>query len=183
MGARSRARAAAAGIAAFALATACAAITGRPPPPPPDPDLRIWTPGVVHWGPESDRSVRFAIENGTFRTLAVEEPDPARARVVVFAADGGGVACMVEPTDRAPGETVTLAPGEQLPVRVDLEQACGALRAGEYRYEIGYRVPAAEGKPAIALQTRYGTLYVEGGSPAVQGRTGAGAGRPPSRRR
>jgi hypothetical protein len=185
MGARWRARAAAAGIAAFALGAACAAVTGRSPPPPPDPDLRIWTAGVVHWGPESERSVRFAIENGTFRTLAVHEPDPARARVVVYAGDGGAIACAVEPKDppAGDGETVKLAPGDSLPVRVDLERACGDLRPGEYRYELGYRLPPAEGKAGLALQTRYGILLVEGQPRSAAGRSGTAPKRPPTPRR
>jgi hypothetical protein len=182
MGARRRARAAAAGIALGALAAACASVAGRPPPPPPDADLRIWTSGVVHWGPESDRAVSFAIENGTLRTLTVQEADPVAARVTVYAGDGSGVACGVEPAEPLGGETVELSPGDHLPVRVDLEEACGSLRPGEYRYEVGYRA-AVDGKGATALQPRYGTLFVEGGARSAAGRSGAGAGRPASPRR
>ncbi len=157
MRAGARAAAAAAGWLA-----ACASSGGGRHPEPPDPDVRIWVPTVVHWTPGTDRTMRFALENATQRTLPVVEPDPDRARVAIFAGAGSAQACGVEPGDPAPGGTVSLAPGDQLPVRVDLGEACRDLRPGEYRYELSYRLPPSDGRAGVALPTRYGTLVVEG---------------------
>jgi hypothetical protein len=171
--------------AAAAIGALLAACTSGPPraPPPPDPDLRIWSPGVVHWLPGTERSIRFAIENGTQRTISVPQPDPAGARVSVFG-EAEAPACALDPsrpTEGPAGAPVTLSPGDQLIVTVDLSDACGSLPAGEYRFELGYRLPPSNGKAGVTLLTRYGTLVVEGRGPGAVPRTGGTAGRPPER--
>jgi hypothetical protein len=106
--------------------------------------------------------MQFAIENGTQRTLEVREPGPGGARVAIFPDADSARACGVEPGDAPAAQAVRLAPGDQLPVRVDLGDACRDLGPGEYRFEVGYRVPPSDGGAAIVLPTRYGTLIVEG---------------------
>jgi hypothetical protein len=166
---------AAAGALGALLAVACAS-SGRRPPPPPDPALRIWLPGVVHWDAGGERALRFAIENGTNRTVSVPEPDPAGARVAIFGDVAETPLCSVEPGADgapAPGTPVALAPGEQVIVEVNLGAECAALPPGEYRFEVAYRVPASEGQAAVTLPARYGKVFVEG-----RGR--AAARRPPT---
>jgi hypothetical protein len=148
---------------------ACAAPGGRPRAGEPEPGLRIWAPTLVRWSPGSGREVRFAIENGTQRTLELPAPDPDGARVAIFA-DAEAPACAVEPSAAAPGETVRLAPGDQVALRIDLGRACGALRPGEYRYELSYRAPR-RGGGALSLPTWYGTLLVDG-PPRAERRAG-----------
>jgi len=154
--------AAAAAAAGWLLAAACGSVSGRRRPEPREPDLRIWAPVVVRWATDADRSVRFAVENGTQRTLEVREPGPSGARVAIFRDAGSAQACGVEPGDAPAGEAVRLAPGDQLPIRVDLRVACRDLGPGEYRFEVGYRVPPSGGGAPVLLPTRYGTLIVEG---------------------
>jgi hypothetical protein len=171
--------AAAAAAAGWLLASACGSMSGRPRrPPPPDPDLRIWAPQVIHWSPGADRSMRFAIENATQRTLEVREPDARGARVAIFVDSGEAQACGVEGEDPPAAEPVKLAPGDQVAVRVDLGEACRNLAPGEYRYELSYRMPRGG---STAIPTSYGTLVVEGPSRAV-GRRGPEVGRPASPR-
>lgn len=154
------ARAAAAAAAAGWLVAAGCSSTGRRAPAPPDPDLRVWAPPVVHWG-ASGRRMRFAVENATQRSVEVQEPDPGAARIDVFADAGAARVCGVDAASDPPSRgAVTLAPGDQVPVTVDLGDACGELRPGEYRYELTYRVANAGGV-ATALHTRYGTVVVE----------------------
>jgi hypothetical protein len=174
-----RVRAAALAAAAGAI-LACASATGRRPAPP-DPDLRIWVPPILRWDAGTGREVEFAIENGTNRTLEVPPPDPAAAGVAIYVDAGGeGRACGVEPSPGPPAGTVRLGPGDALPVRVDLEEACGDLPPGEYRYELSYRAPRASGG-TLALATRYGTLVVDGAQRAGR-RPAAPAPRRPSAR-
>lgn len=175
-----RRRAAAAATAAGWLLAACGGAAGGRHPEPPDPDLRIWAPSVVHWAPGTERVLRFALENATQRTVDIGEPDPGRARVAIFADAGSPRTCGVEPADPAPGGTVALAPGDQVAVRVDLGDACGDLRPGEYRFELSYRLPRTDGAAAIVLPTRYGTLVIEGRARAV-GRGGPAPIRPEAR--
>jgi hypothetical protein len=173
---RVRGRGAAAATAGWLLA-ACAS-SGPRHPPPPDPELRIWSPGFVRWAPGADRSMRFAIENGTQRTLSLPAPDAEGARVAIFG-DSETPACSVQPAaERSVGVPVQLSPGDQVIVTVDLAAACGALAPGEYRYEIGYRIPPTGGKGSTVLQTRYGTLVVEESGRPRAARTG-----PPGPRR
>jgi hypothetical protein len=161
------ARAAAVGAAAgWLLSIACSSVTGRRAPPPPDPDLRIWAPPRVEWPAGSGRSLRFVIENATERALEVPPPHPSGARVAIFPDAGDFRACGVEPGAPPEADAIRLEPGDQLPVTVDLGAACGDLPPGEYRYELGYRLPATGGA-AIALQPRYGTLVVDGPAPAA----------------
>ena len=157
-----RAGARAAAVAAAGWLAASCAMGGSRRREPPEPDLRIWAPTVIRWAPGAERTFPFALENGTQRTLVVGHPDPGRARVAVFLDAGPARACGVEPGDPSSVGTTALAPGDQLPVRVDLADACRNLRPGEYRYELSYRLPAAGGRGAISLTTRYGTLVVEG---------------------
>jgi hypothetical protein len=151
------------GAAALAAAAggllACASTGGKPRREPPPPALQIWAPPIVRWSPGGERDVEFAIENATQRTIDVPLPDPAAAQVAIFPTTGEARACGVEPTEPPRAGTVRLAPGDQLPVRVDLGEACAALPPGEYRYELGYRA-AAESGPAVSLPMRYGTLVV-----------------------
>jgi hypothetical protein len=166
------------GAAALAAAAggllACASTGERPRREPPPPALQIWAPPIVRWSPGTDRAVEFAIENGTQRTLEVPQPDPAAARVAIFLAVGEARACGVEPAEPPAAATVRLAPGDHLPVRVDLDDACAGLPAGEYRYELSYRA-ARKGGGTLTLPTRYGTILVAEGE-----REGERAGRRPS---
>jgi hypothetical protein len=152
---------AAALAAAAGAALACASGGRGPRRPPADPDLRIWVDPVLHWEWGTARAVAFAIENGTNRTLELPAPDPSAARVAIYADSGEARACGVEPDAPRSGDFVRLAPGDQVPVRVDLRDACGALAPGEYRFELSYRSERASGGP-LTLATRYGTLVVEG---------------------
>jgi hypothetical protein len=154
------------GAAALAAAAgalvACASVGGsRPRREPPAPALQIWAPPIVRWSSAAPRDVEFAIENGTQRTVEVPLPHPGGARVAIFPAQGEVQACGVEPSEPPPPpeRAVALAPGDQLPVRVDLGEACAELPPGEYRYELGYRA-ARESGGALSLPTRYGTLVV-----------------------
>jgi len=173
---RAGARAAAVAFAGW-LAASCA-LGGTRRREPPEPDLRIWAPAVIHWAPGAERAFPFALENATQRTLDVGDPDPGRARVAIFLDAGPARACGVEPGDPSPGGRTSLAPGDQLPVRVDLAGACRNLRPGEYRYELSYRLPGADGRGAISLPTRYGTIVVEGAARA-SARGGSAPPRPP----
>lgn len=172
--------AAAAAAAAWLLSTGCGAFGGgKRRPEPPEPTLRIWAPSVVHWEPGDRRSFRFALENGGARTVQVGEPDTARAGVAIFAGGEPARACGVDPAAARPGagekadpahrDTVSLAPGDQVELRVDLTAACADLGPGEYRFEVSYVSAVGDGGPAP--RTSHGTLIVEGGGRAV-GRAG-----------
>jgi hypothetical protein len=171
---------AAALLAAAGGLLACGSLGGRPRPEPPPPSLQIWAPPILRWAPGADRDVEFAIENGTNRTLEVPLPDPAAARVAIFPSVGEARACGVEPAEPTPAGTIRLAPGDQLPVRVDLEEACAGLPAGEYRYELSYRAAKAGGG-TLSLPTRYGTIVVSEAARAAR-RPAAAASRPPAPR-
>jgi hypothetical protein len=173
---RAARRAAAAAASAWLLAAGCSA-AGRRDRPPPDPDLRIWAPPVLHWAAGADREVRFAIENGTHRTVRVPEPHPRFARLEVFPDAEGPRACGVEAAGGGGERAVELAPGEQAPVVLDLSSACRAIAPGEYRYELSYRVPGEHGGGGTVLQTRYGILVVAPAGPGGAGAAGGGAGR------
>ncbi len=182
---RARAAPAAAAAAVWLLSAGCGGFGGtRRHPDPPEPGLRIWTSPVIRWTAGEGRAVRFALENGTARTLRIEEPDAARARVAIFPGGETGRACGIEPPaaaarvegDPAPSaDTVALAPGDQVELRVDLAAACGELAPGEYRYEVNY-VTAGAGAGGLTPRTSYGTLVVEGAGHAV-GRAGPSAPR------
>jgi hypothetical protein len=158
---------AAALAAAAGAALACASVGGRPRRPPADPGLRIWVDPVLRWERGTGRAVAFAIENGTNRTLELPAPDPSAARVAIYADAGEVRACGVEPGGPPSADTVRLAPGDQIAVRVDLGVACASLAPGEYRFELGYRSERTVGG-TLALATRYGMLVVEGPARAAR---------------
>ena len=183
---RGRPAAAAAAAAVWLLSVGCGGVGGRRRhPDPPEPALRIWAPPVVHWSAGEGRALRFALENGTASTLRIEEPDSARARVAIFPGAETARVCGIEPAaaaakpdgrDPTPDDTVALAPGDQVELRVDLADACGDLAPGEYRYEVSY-VGAGGGGTGLAPRPSSGTVVVDGGARAV-GR----ADQPPRRR-
>jgi hypothetical protein len=150
-------------------------------------EARIWVAPLVHWEAGADRHVDVAIENGTTRTLALAEPDPAYARVAVFRGGDDLRLCGVEPRTAAPGprRRVEIPPGGSLDLRVELDEACADVPPGEYRFEVDYRSPPLEGAKAFsgAFATRYGELVVEEGPLAGEpGRSApARAGRAPTR--
>jgi hypothetical protein len=180
-------------VAAAGGLLGCGALGGRPRrEPPPPPALQIWAPPIVRWAPGGERDLAFALENGTHRTLEVSPPDPAGARVAIFAGAGETRECGIEPAERAAAGPVApagrggagalrLAPGDQLPVRVDLEDACAGLGPGEYRYELGYVAARPQGG-SLSLPTRYGTLVVTGAARAAR-RPAASVPRPEPRPR
>ncbi len=156
-----------------------------------DPELAIWVSPIVRWGPGEPRELRFAIENASNRTVLLAGPDPAMARVDVYAGPENDRVCGTAPPPGTParGAAVTLAPGDRITVRVDLETACGGVPAGEYRFAVTYRAPpsgrdakASDAKLwAGALRARYGTVLVERGTAAA--RTPSGRSPRPERRR
>jgi hypothetical protein len=167
-----RSRAAGAALLLVLLA-ACAAPRRREPP---EPALRIWTPGVVHWS-AGRRDFALAIENGTSRTVEVEQPSARRARVVLFDGAGADRACGHDADGEGPAGAVTsIAPGDSRAVRVDLEAACGALPPGEYRYEVGYEAPAVGPGPSVRLRAGYGHVVVSGTGAASLDRGSMGSG-------
>jgi hypothetical protein len=176
-----------AGLAGLALAGGCSTSGGGRDGPQAASELRIWVPPLVHWAAGGDRHVDVAVENGTFRTIALAEPDPAAARVAVFPGADNLRVCGVDFRPVAAGERrrIEIPPGGMLSFRVDLNEACAAVPAGEYRFEVDYRSPPVEGGKAFAgaFATRYGELVVEGGSaPAGKADPPARAGRTPPRR-
>jgi hypothetical protein len=179
----------AAALGLLALASGCSSVSfGGGSAPPREAEVRIWMPPLVHWDAGADRHVEFAIENGTTRTLALAEPDPANARVAVFREGDGFPMCSVEPrhAPAGPRPQVEIPPGGSIPLRVELDEACAGVPAGEYRFEIDYRSPPVEGSKAFsgAFATRYGELVVEAGPrPEEAERPSATrAGRAPPRR-
>jgi hypothetical protein len=153
--------------------------------------VAIWVPPVVHWEAGGDRRVDLAIENGSTRTIALVQPDPAYARVEVFRGAENLPVCGVEPhaTGSEPRPRVEIPPGGSVDVRVDLREACADVPPGDYRFEVDYRSPPAVGaldKAVVfsgAFATRHGVLVVEPGSVAAgAGSTApARAGRAPPR--
>jgi hypothetical protein len=129
----------------------------------------------VRWEPGAARAVALSLENATNRTLVIASPDPANARVAVFAGPESTRVCGVEPSEEARAHgRVELAPGDRVAVRVDLGGACAGLPPGGYRYEVSYRAPlparaeaASEGgapeSPPFSgtLATSYGEVLVE----------------------
>jgi hypothetical protein len=165
-------------VAAFAALAGCGGEAAERRPTP-EPALRIWTSGLLRWEAGAPRSVDFAIENATRRSVAIAAPDPANARVDVFAGPGNfrvcGAAAAAPP---APGPRITLAPGDRVAVRVHLDGACAGVPSGEYRYEVSYRAAEAPGRDAFSgtLPTQYGQVLVSAPSPsaeAVAGHEGA----------
>lgn len=160
------------------MALAAAACAGGPRRrDPPEPALRLWTPGIVHWT-AGERRLRIAVENGTSRIVRVEAPAARRTRVVLYDGAGPDRVCGQDADPSGPAEdAVALEPGELRAVAVDLEAACGALPAGEYRYEIGYEAPAAGPGPPVRLRTIHGHVVVQGESPGTLDRGSLGSGR------
>jgi hypothetical protein len=151
---------------------------GRRDPGPPDLGVRVWTMPLVHWDAGSPRAVALAIENGTDRTVRIAAPDPAYARVEVFAGPDSVRVCGAGPaegarTAPAPAgvEVIELEPGDRASLEVDLGAACASVPPGSYRYEVAYRLPDVEGKGAISgtLPTRYGELVVAAGGESASG--------------
>lgn len=174
-GARPRARAAGAALLALSLGLAACAGSGRRREPP-EPPLRLWAPGIVWWTGEG-RVFGLEVENGTGRPVKVEAPGPRRVRVVLFAGAERDRVCGHDADASAPpGEAISLAPGEARAVRVDLEEACGTLPPGEYRYEVGYEAPAVGAGPPVRLQTAHGHVVVQGGAPRSLDRGSLGSG-------
>jgi hypothetical protein len=157
------------------LAGSCTLFGGRSGrPEPPEPSVRLWLPGVVRWTGDR-REVALELENATDRSVRIEAPAARRARVTIFLGPGPDPACGVEPDEGDRGPDVTLAPGESVQLTVDLGQACARLPPGEYRYEVGYQVPAAgKGKP-LKARVRYGHVLVEA-APAGTERGSLGSG-------
>ncbi len=175
--------------AALLLALALAACAGPGKREPPEPALRIWSPGVVHWS-AGRRDFALAIENGTSRTVVVEQPSARRARVVLFDGAGADRVCGHDADAAGPAAAATsIAPGDSRAVRVDLEAACGLLPPGEYRYEVGYEAPAVGAGPSVRLRSGHGHVVVDGceRAPLDRGSFGsagpaAGAGEGPGAR-
>lgn len=121
---------------------------------------------MVRWEAGSRRDVAFAIENPTNRTIAIAAPDPANARVEVYAGSEAYRVCGVAPSGpAAPAAPVAIAPGDRVAVRVDLRRACGALPPGEYRYVVSYEAPPPATPPredafSGTLPARYGQVLV-----------------------
>jgi hypothetical protein len=115
---------------------------------PAEPVLQLWAPITVRWEAGHARHIDFAIENPTTHSVALAAPDPANARVEVYGQESLGL-CGVAPARRAtPGPPIVLEPGDRIDVRVDLDRACAALPAGQYRYEVSYRAGDTAGAPA-----------------------------------
>lgn len=132
--------------------------------------IRVWAPPIVRWEPGRSRDVVFGVENLTTRTLTVPAIDPANVRIDVFAGPESIRMCGVAPREGpAPAtlETVSLAPGDRVPVRVVLEEACAGLPPGEYRYEVTYRFGRTGRSDLVTgtLPTHHGQVFVQGGSP------------------
>jgi hypothetical protein len=141
-----RRAAAPAAIAAIALAAGCGGAEPERRPAPAEPVLQLWAPIVVRWEAGHPRHIDFEIENRTSHPVTLAAPDPANARVEVYGQESLGL-CGVAPARRAtPGPPIVLEPGDEIDVRVDLDRACSALPAGEYRYELSYRA----GETAVA---------------------------------
>jgi hypothetical protein len=142
-----RVRCRAAAIAAVALA--CGGEDLRRSPA--EPAVRIWNPTVVRWEAGRPRHVDFAIENPTNRTLEIAEPDPASARVDVYAGPETFRVCGVAPSAAAapaPARRLALGPGDRVAVRVELDRACGSVPPGEYRYVVSYETSYVAAKRA-----------------------------------
>lgn len=159
-----------AAVLACLLAAGCSgASAGRRDDGGPDLGVRVWAPPIVRWEAGRPREVEFSIENLTLRTVTVPATDPANARVDVYAGPESirlcGVAPRQGPAPRG-AETIALAPGDRISVRVDLDAACAAVPPGDYRYEVSYRLPdtGRSGVVAGTLPTRYGQVLVAAGS-------------------
>lgn len=148
--------------------------------------VRIWAPPIVRWERAGGRHVEFAIENQTNRTLTVAAADPANARVDLFAGPESIRVCGSVPREgpaprpsdgAASADAVALDPGDRLSVRVDLEESCAKLPAGDYRYEVSYRMPDVGRAGAVkgTLPTSYGEIVVEA---AAAGRAGEAVASP-----
>jgi hypothetical protein len=168
-------------LASCALAGFVAALGCAGPPPrhePPEPALRIWTEGLVHWTGDR-RTLPIAIENATGRTVQVEDPDPRRARVVLYSGSGPDRVCGRDADLAGPqAVAIALGPGESRTIPVDLGEACSRLPPGEYRYEVGYELPADGGGRMVRLSPSYGHVVVEAARPGTAERGGLGAGQP-----
>ncbi|HET8538300.1 MAG TPA: hypothetical protein VFL83_00375 [Anaeromyxobacter sp.] len=172
---------AAAVAAVLALAAACGGAGEERRGEAAEPAVRLWASPIVRWEPGARRAVGFALENPTNRTVHVASPDPANARVDVYAGADGLRVCGAAPVEPpAPGPPVALAPGDRLSVRVDLEAACGGVPPGEYRFEVGYRAAAPAGADAFSgtLAARHGQVLVSG--PGTSGEAVSRGGVEPS---
>jgi hypothetical protein len=162
---------------AVATATLLAACVSHGParPAPAEPALRLWTPGVVRWSGER-RVLGLTVENGSDRSVEVEEPDPRHAGVVLYTGPNDDRACVRDPAPGpATGAPVKLAPGEARELQVDLGDACSLIPPGEYRFEVVYEAPPAGAGPPVRLLPRYGQVVVEA-PPRSLDRGGLGAG-------
>lgn len=175
-----------AGLAGLVLAGGCSTTGGGSGAPQAESQLRIWVEPLVHWSAGGDRHVDVAIENGTTRTIALAEPDPAFARVAVFPGPDNLQACGIGFRIDAAGEhrRVEIPPGGALSFRVELGGACAAVPAGEYRFEVDYHSPPVEGGKGFSggFPTRYGELVVEGPGSSGRSEPPSRAGRTPPRR-
>lgn len=138
----------------------------------PEPELAIWVSPVVRWGRGEPRELRFAIENASNRTIVLPGPEPTLARVDVYSGPDDDRVCGTAPPPRGTSAegAVTLAPGDRIQVRVDLEDACGNVPVGEYRFAVSYRAPSSKDARlwAGALRPRYGIVLVERGTAAAR---------------
>jgi hypothetical protein len=160
----------AAAIIGVAVAAACGGADDLRRRSPAEPDLRIWTPLVVRWEAGRPRHVDFAIENPTNRTIAIAAPDPANARVEIYAGSDTFRVCGVAPSGPArPGARIEIGPGDRVAVRVDLDRACGGVPAGEYRFVLSYVAAPAASKDAFSgtLPAAHGQVIVSSPPAAV----------------
>lgn len=183
-----------ASLAGAVLAAACGSFQlggSRSPPAGQEAALRLWIDSRVRWDVGADRHLDVAIENGTTRSVSLAEPDPAQARVGVFPGPDNLRVCGIDPREGVPDARprITLPPGGSVTFRVDLDEACRDVPPGEYRIEVDYRSPPADGGPGAfsgAFATRYGVVDVVGGPSGAQAERSTSerprAGRAPPRR-
>lgn len=161
----------AAAVCACAAAAACGGSQAERRALPPEPGVRIWAPPVVRWEAGAPRRVDFAVENTTSRTVTVAAPDPRAARVDVLSGPESLRVCGAAPAERLDaGAPVTLAPGDRMTVRVELDGACARVAPGAYRYEVSYRVAALPGGEGFSgtLPVQFGQVLVA--APGAAGR-------------
>ncbi len=123
----------------------------------------------MRWGPGAARELRFLIENASRRTIVLAGPDPAHARVDVYAGPEKDRVCggASPPAGETQEQQVALAPGDGVEMRIDLAEACRDVPPGEYRFVVSYKAPAPGRDAKLwagSLPARYGTLVVEQGT-------------------